>query len=98
MRSRYAAYALQLTDYLLKTTHPKSRANDLRQQIEASYQTTQWLGLSIGRTQQGGVEDKVGKVEFVAHFSADEQNQVLHERSRFSRYEGQWVYLDGEFL
>lgn len=96
MRSRYSAYALGITDYLVTTTHPKSRSRDLRTQIESSHKTTQWLGLSIQSVQNGGAQDKVGKVAFIARFKQQGAENSLHELSRFCRYQGDWVYLDGK--
>lgn len=97
MRSRYSAYTLGLTDYLVNTTHPKSQARGLKRSIESSYQTTEWQGLEIKNTQNGEVKDKKGKVEFVAKFVEGGQPGELHELSRFSRYQGKWVYVDGTY-
>lgn len=44
----------------------------------------------------GGAEDETGIVEFEARFSANGAEEVLHERSRFARRAGRWMYVDGD--
>ncbi len=83
MRSRYSAYVLKLSSYLHATWHPSIRPAVL----DVSSDETVWLGLKIL---------SYGKdwVEFVAQYQGGE----LHERSRFVKEEGQWVYMDGEIM
>jgi len=66
MRSRYSAYFFRLADYLVSTTHPDTRARDLKERIEESIYEVNWRFLTIRRASKGGSGDKVGKVEFVA--------------------------------
>jgi SEC-C motif domain protein len=51
----------------------------------------EWRGLEILEVTDGGPADEYGIVEFVARHSGE----TLHERSRFQRRAGRWVYLDG---
>lgn len=97
MRSRYSAYVLELTDYLINTTHPDRRTRGLERNIQSSYSTTEWKELTIKDTQNGCLDDTIGKVEFVATFVENGKPGELHELSRFSRYQGNWVYVDGAF-
>ena len=90
MRSRYSAYVLQDAKYLLHSWHPQTRPTG------AFGWDTDWLGLEILQTRQGGENDKRGYVEFIARYRAANTTGQLHEISRFQRYEGRWVYLDGE--
>lgn len=94
MRSRYAAFVRQHIDYLLKTLHPSKRQLDDAQTLQQTFETTKWLGLSIVDQRQN---DDTAEVEFIAFYEASPIGQ-LHERSRFSKQQGQWFYLDGEFL
>ena len=96
MRSRYAAYRLRLADYLYRTTHPDQRTADLLTEIAAWAEQVDFLQLEILRVCQGQAGDKIGKVEFVAHYRQQQQTARLQERSRFRRYKGAWVYFDGE--
>lgn len=98
MRSRYTAYATGDVAYLQRTLAPEHRAGFDVTDVSAGMKTTQWLGLEILDTVDGGADDRTGIVEFVARFRAQGRIQALHERSRFRRDEagGSWVYVDGE--
>lgn len=96
MRSRYCAYALQKLDYLFATHHPQKRPaspESLREWAEKA----EFIGLEILQTSLGGPEDKIGKVEFRAHYQENGRRQMMQEVSRFRRYQGNWVYYDGTF-
>ena len=96
MRSRYAAYIFNLSDYLVKTTHPESRTATLHQEISEWARQVEFYRLEIVSTWQGLGTDKVGKVEFIAYYRHQGKEQQLRELSRFKRYRKDWVYLDGE--
>ena len=89
MRSRYSAYALALTDYLLATWHASTRpaALDLEPGLR-------WLELQIRQFQQ--IDDTHATVEFVARSKLGGRAHRLHEISRFLREDGRWFYLDGQ--
>ena len=91
MRSRYTAYTLGRGDYLHETWHPTTRRGELDLGEPVS-----WLGLKILRTEDGGVTDSRGLVEFVARYRVEGRAHRLHEISRFQRRRGRWVYVDGE--
>jgi SEC-C motif-containing protein len=93
MRSRFSAFAWRLTPYLLTSWHPSTRPAALE-----SDAVTEWRRLQIVDVVAGGPEDTEGVVEFRASFRSPEGNGLLHERSRFVRFDGRWVYLDGEQL
>lgn len=98
MRSRYTAYARGDVAHLARTLAPEHRTDFDTTDVSAGMRETQWLGLEILDTKDGGAEDSTGIVEFVARFQAQGQTRALHERSRFRRDEsdGRWVYVDGE--
>lgn len=91
MRSRYTAYAVGHTDHVFRTWQPRTRPAS----IDLDPGTT-WLGLTIVDAEAGGVVDEIGVVEFAARFWSGRDEQILHERSRFSRRAGRWMYLDGD--
>lgn len=91
MRSRYVAFVRGERDYLLATWHPSTRPEHLQLDTGA-----RWFGLQIIDVQDGGPEDDEGWVEFVAQFRGNDRLQCLHERSRFVREAGRWLYVDGE--
>lgn len=96
MRSRYTAYARGDVAYLSRTLAPEHRAGFDAADVSAGMRETRWLGLDILDTVDGGPKDSTGIVEFAARFQAQGQTRVLHERSRFRRDDGCWVYVDGD--
>ena len=90
MRSRFAAFALGRADYLLASWHPSTRPTTLELDPDVV-----WRRLQIVDTLAGGPDDADGVVEFRASYRDAAGGGVLHERSRFVRHEGRWVYLDG---
>lgn len=90
MRSRYSAYVLKLTPYLLASWHPRTRPKALDLSDDAGV----WLGLRIKRSHTDGDS---AVVEFVArHRVGGGSATRLHEISRFVREDGRWLYVDGE--
>lgn len=81
MRSRYSAYAVGDSGYLLRTWHPATRPRG----VEV---TGGWLRLEV-LSARGGLLDAEGEVHFRAHHTGG----VLVERSRFVRDSGRWSYL-----
>lgn len=90
MRSRYAAFALGLEDYLLATWHASTRPEALDLQTPPR---PRWLGLEVRRHVPGGAS---AVVEFVARFRVEGRGQRLHETSRFVCEDGRWYYVDGD--
>lgn len=86
MRSRYAAYATGEADYLFRTWHPRTRPANVTVDPDVV-----WKGLDVTDVVAGGSDDVVGEVEFTATYD----DAAMHERSRFERRGGRWVYLDG---
>ncbi|MER7406823.1 YchJ family metal-binding protein [Streptomyces sp. NPDC000070] len=88
MRSRYCAFVRGDTGYLLRTWHPRTRPGTLELDPRM-----RWTGLEILGTSDGSAFHSLGTVEFRASY----RGGSLHERSRFERVDGAWVYVDGEF-
>ncbi len=93
MRSRYSAYVLANGNYLHRSWHASTRPTKKSLQ---QLPPTQWTGLTIVRTEQGGVNDTAGLVEFIARYQEGLQLKQLHETSRFVREGGRWFYIDGQ--
>ncbi|MBD3767259.1 MAG: hypothetical protein IE928_04805 [Gammaproteobacteria bacterium] len=91
MRSRYVAYVRRDGDYLYKTWASSTRPSKASLKQLAA---TDWQGLTVIRTERGGVDDSTGVVEFIAHWRDEQGNlQEMHEVSEFVREKGRWVYL-----
>ncbi|MFD3584484.1 YchJ family protein [Streptomyces sp. NPDC058683] len=88
MRSRYSAFVTGDSAYLLRTWHPRTRP--ARLDLDPGMR---WTGLEILGAGDGSAFHSTGTVEFRASY----RGGSLHERSRFERVDGAWVYLDGDF-
>lgn len=91
MRSRFTAYALRKTDYLLASWADSTRPAG----IDFSKETAQWQSLRIIACKKGGPKDAKGIVEFKAFYSQDGMDCFMHEISRFVKTGPRWQYLDG---
>lgn len=89
MRSRYTAFVRGDAAHLLATWHASTRPATL--EFEAD---VKWLGLEVKR--HTPVDATHAEVEFVARSRVQGRGQRLHERSRFVRENGWWLYLDGD--
>ncbi len=93
MRSRFSAFALAESGYLLETWHPRTRPATLEVDPEV-----RWTGLDVLATSGGSPLETEGTVEFRAHYVVAGRTGAQHERSRFLREQGRWRYLDGVSL
>ena len=91
MRSRYTAFVLQRSSYLLKTWYPSHRPTELDFDDKVK-----WLGLQVKAHRMLDLEH--AEVEFVARSRVQGKASRLHELSRFTSQDGRWYYVDGEML
>jgi SEC-C motif-containing protein len=85
MRSRYSAFVLRDSEYLLASWHPSTRPKRLT--LDPNIR---WIGLEV-LSASGSVFDTTGMVEFRATHDQGAQT----ERSQFVREGGRWYYVDG---
>jgi SEC-C motif domain protein len=89
MRSRYTAFVLQDETYLLATWHPRTRPASVSFEVG-----TKWLGLKV--VDARAVDAHHAEVEFIARYRVGGASAArIHERSRFVREAGAWLYVDG---
>jgi SEC-C motif domain protein len=88
MRSRYSAYVLGLSDYLLTTWAGETRPASLE------LEPLQWLRLQVKRSESTGAQTAI--VEFTATYRVNGKAHKLHEVSRFRLDQGRWFYIDGD--
>jgi SEC-C motif-containing protein len=86
MRSRYSAYVLLDTEYLMKTWVLEHRPTLNKNDISA----TKWLKLNVISSKQGL---KKGTVEFKAYYAEKGNECVLHEHSLFKKVKNRWYYV-----
>ena len=98
MRSRYAAFALGLGEYLVDTLSEDhaDRATpraDLIRELSRVKQTQRFMGLEIRDTKMEGDH---GEVTFHARIFEKGQDRSFTEHSHFVRENGEWRYAFGE--
>jgi SEC-C motif-containing protein len=96
MRSRYSAYAEHAVSYILDTCIREGKEEIDERQTRAWSEKSTWLGLKILDLSGGGPEDSGGTVEFEARYERDGLRDIHHEKARFKKIEGKWMYDEGE--
>jgi SEC-C motif-containing protein len=96
MKSRYCAYAVGDSNYIIKTTHPDNPdytadIKSWKESILSFSKQTNFLSLEI-------IDFIDGKEEAFVTFNARLSSGDLKEKSRFLKLRDQWFYVDGEFL
>jgi SEC-C motif-containing protein len=94
MRSRYTAYAVGNSRYIIQTTHPdnpeySSDIPNWEEEILNFCRHTGFLGLRIESFTENREE---AFVTFTAKLSSGE----MREKSRFLKQNGRWLYVSGE--
>jgi len=95
MRARYSAYAKVETDFLLQSLHPDHRSDHDDDQTRDWAANSQWEGLEIVNTENGGNADTSGTVEFIANFTVNDEKNIHHELASFIRQDNVWYFTDG---
>ncbi len=100
MKSRYCAYAIEKSEYIILTTHQNNRDfntdtkvwnNDI---LDFS-RNTKFEKLEILEFIDGQTESFV---TFKANITQNKQDVSFIEKSRFIKENGKWQYIDGEFI
>lgn len=91
MRSRFTAYTQRNAEYLLATWTASKRPPS----IDFSKETAEWQKLHIVSCKKGGAKDNKGIVEFKAFYRQEGIDYFMHEISRFTKSNQDWLYLDG---
>lgn len=89
MRSRFSAFALQLSDYLRDSWHPITRPEQLELEPE-----TQWKRLEILNSNNDAEQ---GDVHFKAYYCEHGKWYLLEENSKFLFENGHWLYHSGNY-
>ncbi len=91
MRSRYTAYVLRNSNYLLETWDIMYRPESISFEHEIC-----WLGLQITDTHKFKSEDNTGYVSFIATSICDDSIVEMKEKSTFIKNNGMWFYQKGD--
>lgn len=85
MRSRYDAFVRMNGEYLAKTT-----TQDITADMNG-YENIEWLKLDV-------LDACDDEVEFKAYYKENDTIHLLHERSKFIKKDGNWLYDSGELF
>jgi SEC-C motif-containing protein len=96
MRSRYSAFVKSEIDYLHDTIPPEQQKEFNYQETADWSKNSQWEGLDILNTSEGGPDDETGTVEFVAHFQENGKKVEHHELARFDKINGRWYFTEAK--
>ena len=96
MKSRYVAYALGNSAYIIKTTHEHNEqymddVKGWKQSIEEFTKVTDFLALEI-------LEFIEGEEEAFVKFKASLSSGEMTEKSRFLKVASGWLYESGEIF
>lgn len=100
MRSRYCAFALNLSEYIIKTSHKENQdyTSDIlnwKKDIEEFSLNTEFRNLEILDFQEDQSESFV---TFKATIFQNKEDVSFIEKSRFLKENNIWLYIDGKFL
>ena len=98
MRSRYAAYVEHAIDFIVDTCAPDEKNRIDIKQTKAWSERSNWLGLKILSVEKGGPDDTEGTVEFEALYEMDGLRDTHHEKARFKKHDGRWLYEEGDVV
>ncbi|HEX5883171.1 MAG TPA: YchJ family protein [Pyrinomonadaceae bacterium] len=96
MRARYSAFVTGAIDFIVGSTHSRTRKEIDLSFIREWSQTSTWRGLQILEIKQ--VNDNKAFVSFEAHFTQNEKDQTHREKALFERESGQWRFVSGDEL
>ncbi len=95
MRARYTSFVTGRIDFVEATHDPETNGDGFdRKAAEKWSRESQWKGLHIVATKDGGPRDETGIVTFVALFSLDGKDYRHEEISRFRRKDGRWLFVE----
>ena len=96
MRARYSAFVTGAVDFIISSTHSRTRNEVDRASTQEWSETSTWRGLQILETKQ--VNENKAYVSFEAQFTQNGKDENHREKSLFEREHGQWRFVTGDEL
>ena len=96
MRARYSAFVTGAIDFIVASTHSRTRKEVDLSFIREWSETSTWQGLDILETKV--INENKALVSFEARFAQGGQDQKHREKSLFEREDGQWRFVTGDEL
>ena len=96
MRARYSAFATGAIDFIVSSTHSRTRKEIDLDFVREWSETSTWRGLEILETKI--VDEDRALVSFEARFTQSGEDRNHREKSLFEREDGQWKFVTGDEL
>ena len=96
MRARYSAFVTGAIDFIVSSTHTRTRNEIDLSFIREWSQSSTWRGLQIIETKS--VDDSKAFVSFEAQYTQGGQDHSHREKSVFEREDGEWRFVTGDEL
>jgi SEC-C motif domain protein len=97
MRARYSAYVKHEIDFIANSCVRKEGENDIDMDETRRWsEDSEWLGLKVHGTQNGGISDEEGIVEFSAFYTRNGFKDEHREAAAFKKVDGNWLYAEGK--
>ena len=96
MRARYSAFVTGAIDFIVSSTHSRTRKEIDLDFVRQWSETSTWRGLEIFETKVVN-EDKTF-ISFEAQFTQNGEDHHHREKSLFEREDGNWRFVTGDEL
>jgi SEC-C motif-containing protein len=96
MRARYSAFVTHAIDFIVASTHSRTRDEIDMTFIREWSETSTWHGLEIIETKE--VNENKAFISFEAQFTQNGEDHRHREKSLFEREHGHWRFVTGEEL
>ena len=96
MRARYSAYVKHEINFIAASCLREEGDNDIDlEETRRWSEESEWIGLKIHSTSQGGPSDSEGIVDFSATYVRKGMKDEHHEIAGFKKVNGEWLYAEG---
>lgn len=96
MRARYSAYVKHEIQFIADSCLRGEGESDIDMEETRKWsEESQWLGLKIHGTKDGGPNDAEGIVEFSASYILNGMKDEHREVAGFKKVDGKWLYAEG---
>jgi SEC-C motif domain protein len=96
MRARYSAFVTHAIDFIVASTHSRTRKEIDLEFIREWSETSTWRGLQVLETK--AVNENKAFVSFEAQYTQGGEDHNHRERSLFERENGEWRFVTGDEL
>ncbi|HKU78019.1 MAG TPA: YchJ family metal-binding protein, partial [Pyrinomonadaceae bacterium] len=96
MRARYSAFVTHAIDFIVASTHSRTRKEIDLDFVREWSGTSTWHGLEILEVKE--VNENKAFVSFEARFTQKGEDLTHREKSVFEREDGEWRFVTGDEL